>query len=704
MRPLHLLGLMAPEYRFYAPDGAPLVLPGAIASGDHEIILAFYHQVMTDRLVPRVEVDWYTMLLDPSRRYLEHILGQRGSSGVLLVVKVREKGVDLREIVEHPVIRSFEYVAVSNVHPGGGEELRTLLALTRDVTDRAEDLYDEVADRLALRMDGWRLIGDFVQTLQNPIDVLETVNALIEIQLEKNPPEEQRKRILQRMLIRQLELRPAAELCALTWMATKGFDIAQSKLGTDATIILSGLQAQGLLREKKLQQWAKYLEHNVLWEGIFATGARLPTDAQLTVAWADRVREAIRETGQRALFQENDRENEIALWNELNGVFQDAEEGKLARARERLQTAERRINVGFFSASMHAAYWYARGSLELSEGALERAEASLRDALQFAQRGKVNAVNRGRITHGLGEILFTRKKYEEAESTVREALRLLEEGGETSAQRGITMHTLGRVLLERQKYEEAESTFREALRLGEEGGDPPESLDMTKDLLNKVLQKLGKSAKEHLNVSHACTHHQCQRRERRRAPCAPQAMRELFGFVFAHRWASFDAATRLTSCRDMRLPAILPRLDAPARQAPRSPEEPASRSTRTAARRAQRYGADLGRQRGVSRHRRDADRSRRGLERAERRRQYATHPRSVRRPCRTRERAHQGRRRTRHPELRRLLGVDPRAASRANRDRRTAPRCWRRSQPRHRARHHVRRPGLLSEDIADRPA
>ncbi len=446
MRPLHLLGLMASEYRFCAPDGAPLVLPGAIPAGDHEILLACYHQVLTERLLPRVEVDWYTKLLAPSQRYLEYLLGHWGSSGVLLVVKVRQQGVELRNIIEHPVIHAFEHVAISNVHPGGGEPLRTLLALTRDVRDRAEELYNAHAERLGLRLDGWQVIADFVHTLQNPIDVLETVNALMEIQLETNAPEDQRKRMLQRMLIRLLEWRPAGELCALMWLATKGFDVAQTKLGQDAPGLLGGLQAQGLLRDNKLQQWAKYLEHHVLWEGMFAAEGRLPTAAQLTEGWAKRVRAAIRQTGRLALFEVKAKKHVRAIVEEFIGAIQDINEGKSARARERLDAAERAIQVGVFGADAYALARYVRGMLEVDAGTHLRAEESLHDAVQFAERSNLNLISRGVIMELLGETLHAQGKYTEAETALRESLRLGKEGGDTLESLTNTQNLLDEVL------------------------------------------------------------------------------------------------------------------------------------------------------------------------------------------------------------------------------------------------------------------
>ena len=222
MRPLHLLGLMPPEYRFRMPEGGPFMLPGSRPASDQEVILAYFQQVISEHPLPRVEVDWYTMLLEPSRRYLESALGELGSSGRLGGGE-GEAARDRSPVgAEHPVLRAFEHFAITNIHPGGTEELRGLLALTKDVADRAEELYDGIAGRLGLRAEGWKLIHDFVRTLQNPVDVLETVNALIEVQIEENPPKEHRKRILQRMLIRLLEQRPAEDFAGLVALATRG--------------------------------------------------------------------------------------------------------------------------------------------------------------------------------------------------------------------------------------------------------------------------------------------------------------------------------------------------------------------------------------------------------------------------------------------------------------------------------------------------
>lgn len=270
LRPLHLLGLMPPDYRFDLPDEAPLMLPGSIPPGDQGLILAFFQQVITNRPLPMVEVDWPTMLQEPSSKYLEHVHDTRGSKGTLLVVNIRQRDVDLREVAAHRLIWAFEYAAICNTHPGGTELLRPLLTLTRDIREYAEIRYDELAPRLSLDPDGCRMIADFLRTLQSPIDVLEAVNELIEVQLEEIPPEEQRHQTLQRMLFRLLEWRPTEEISALLSIATCGVEAVQGILGGDAPRVLDSLRAQGLLRDGKLRQWAGFLEEQALRPSVFS--------------------------------------------------------------------------------------------------------------------------------------------------------------------------------------------------------------------------------------------------------------------------------------------------------------------------------------------------------------------------------------------------------------------------------------------------
>jgi len=394
LRPLHLLGLMPPEYRFYSPDGAPLILPGTIPGSDHEVLLAFLQQVITAQPLPRVEVDWHTMLLEPSRRYLEHLLGERGSSGVLLVVKVREPGIDLREVVAHPAIHAFEHVAISNVHPGGrNEDLRALLTLTKDVRDRAEERYDELADRIeSLRPEEWRLITDFVMTLQNPIDVLETVNALIEVQLEGNPPGEQRSQVLQRALIRLLEWRPAGEICALIGLATRGVEETADLLTEpDAALLLEGLRVQGLFRDGRLRQWAAFLKQGELREKIFGRDvfgrdARLPTEAHRTEAWAQRVQTALSWVGAGRTIDAFNAPlaEDAAIMRELNSVAQSLNEGKLSLARESMMSLERGKKLRLLQPEFRVIYCAYRARLERQEGSLELSDSGF--AFQVASR------------------------------------------------------------------------------------------------------------------------------------------------------------------------------------------------------------------------------------------------------------------------------------------------------------------------------
>ncbi len=475
MRPLHLLGLMPPDYRFRMPEGGPFMLPGSITAGDHEVILAYFQQVISEHPLPRVEVDWYTMLLEPSRRYLENVLGERGSSGVLVVVKVRQRGVDLRRIAEHPALRAFEHFAITNIHPGGTEELRGLLALTNDVADRAEELYERIAGRMGLRPEGWKLIHDFVRTLQNPVDVLETANALIEVQIEENPPEEHRKRILQRMLVRLLEQRPAEDFAGMIGMATRGEAAARKMLGKDADSAMEGLKAQGLVRDGKLRQWAMFLEKCEMWEGMLGREAELPTKAQLTEGWAKRVRKVV------AWALPKKAQEEVVLSSsKLSAIKSDSDmaigaigQGRLARAREILAGVERYVGrQGETDAQGVAQYWLARAMLERAEGKYDEAEEASLLALKFANEADLSAVERGQFVEYRGRILRDLGNREEAEVALREALRLIEEGGGDDASRAITMDSLGRVLRDQGKLAEAERVLRSSLQLSDESADP----------------------------------------------------------------------------------------------------------------------------------------------------------------------------------------------------------------------------------------
>ena len=470
MRPLHLLGLMPPEYRFHSPDRAPLMLPGSIPAGDQELIMAFFQQVITERPLRRVEVDWYTMLLTPSQRYLEHVLDEHGSSSVLLVVKVRQPGVDLGEVAEHPVIRAFEHLAITNVHPGGTEDLRPLLTLTHDIREHAEVLYEEMAGQLGLRADGWKSIEDFVRTLQSPIDVLETTNALIEVQLEGNPPDEQRDRILQRMLVRLVEWRAAGELVALIGLSVRGIVETEGLLGRDAASILQGLKAQDLLMDGELRQWARFLSQRQLHEGLFGLSSRLPTEGHLTEAWAERVREAMSWVGVTG--------DSRAAWNnatlsrradaDIDVALNLANIGKLSRAREILAAVE--LDLGGLSDTDLGHYWFARGKLEDREGAHVQAESSFRHYMRISD-STGNIYDRFSCRHALGSLLVHQNKAEEGESLLREALNLARTSPHLAILLLDILQALGFALIKLGRLEEAEEMLLEARQLTDAEGD-----------------------------------------------------------------------------------------------------------------------------------------------------------------------------------------------------------------------------------------
>lgn len=490
-----MLGLMPSEYRFNPPDGAPLMLPGSIPAGDQELILAFFQQVISERPLPRVEVDWYTMLLEPSRKYLEHIHGERGSSGVMLVVKVRQTGVELREVAAHPVIRAFEYVAISDVHPGGTEDLRPLLTLTRDIREHAEALYEELAAQLSLSAQGWEMIADFVRMLESPIDVLETVNALIEVQLEQNPPEEQRQKILQRMLTRLLGSRSPAELTALIGLAARGIEQTEALLLDDAPSILSGLKDQRLLRDGRLQQWAKFLEMKSLWEGLFGREGMLSLIAELPSKWSVRLGLALDWVG--IPFDQQHPTGSASYRQPPFMSLYDADQcigdGRLARAREILSQIEQQTTDGSLSSRDLALYWFQRGRLELLEGSSEQAESSFRESLKLVDTLSSPPVPRSRILLVLGSVLLGLHKLDEAEDALQEALRLSSEDKDlTIVFRCSTLVILGFTLHCLNKLDEAEQVYRRALHLAEEGGATPGQHEEVQQRLIMVLRDQGK--------------------------------------------------------------------------------------------------------------------------------------------------------------------------------------------------------------------
>jgi tetratricopeptide (TPR) repeat protein len=315
---------------------------------------------------------------------------------------------------------------------------------------------------------------------------LETVNTLIEVQIEKNPLGRQRKMVLRRMLRRLLQLRPAGEFCALLGIAVRGYEETEKHLEHDAANVLKGLKTQGLLRDGKLRQWAMYLQDDDLRLGLFGEG--LPTAAQLTKGWSARVEEVVKWVPRRSLFALVGDE----LWDEIVSASNVVLEGQVARAREILDGVERRMAGSLpFPARVQVGYRIVRARILEAEGQTAHAEASLWEAARVVEGGEVPADLHGILKHELAVILRQRGDLQASETALRDALRLAEQGGDTSKSRGITMRELGRTLLARGQLEAAETALREALQLMEQGGARPISRAIGLTYLGTLLQQRG---------------------------------------------------------------------------------------------------------------------------------------------------------------------------------------------------------------------
>lgn len=184
MRLLHLVGLRGSDgERPRTRLDASLVLPRWISEPDREVILAFVQGIVADEFLPRVEVDCDTLLVPSDRELLRHVL-LRGTDNVLLVVRVRGRGIRLDDVLSDPEISSFKHVVVIADEPLEGATVRALGHLCHLAAQTAEGTYERLIDELRLPAHGPALIAPLVRTLLNPIVVVEAFNALIRAHLE----------------------------------------------------------------------------------------------------------------------------------------------------------------------------------------------------------------------------------------------------------------------------------------------------------------------------------------------------------------------------------------------------------------------------------------------------------------------------------------------------------------------------------------
>ena len=351
MRALHLLSLRGSggkKLRYYPTEIAPLIIPWWFSVSDREIILAFYQQILEEQPLPRVEVDWYRSLVPADRAFLQHIAEKRRPTEHLVVVKVRHESVDLRDVLTHPDLQPFRYVAITCDHSLPNETFGGISELTAFVSQVAEDLYEELAIEFSLRDDGPELLEPLVRSLLNPIPVLEAYNALIDVQAERVDSEKQADAVYQRILRRLVENMPAEDVVVLAAFALrgrKGFDevIAEDEQARRR----EALEKRLVLRDERLVRWAKWLAQPEFADVIagplkmMVKPPQIPPGAQTVYQWTAPMVEPAREDN---------------WFTRINTIHRWLNEGQVGRVRDELRVLERELDLPTTTDLMRADY------------------------------------------------------------------------------------------------------------------------------------------------------------------------------------------------------------------------------------------------------------------------------------------------------------------------------------------------------------
>ncbi len=488
MRAWHLVGLRQADgerLRFRLPEGGtPLMLPASIPSGDQEQIIAFFQQVAGDEPLARVEIDWHRGILERQRDFLERTHTERGSSGVLLVIKVRAEGVDANEVLASGLVKRFEHVVVASAHSLAHERLTNLAALTKLVETTVRDAYAGLAQDMGLDPAAWGTLRPIVSLLLNPIDVVEAANALVEIQLEPEAPPDLGHLLKRRALARLLASRSPDELVALAAHAAGRVAEASALLEPERWKVASGgLERDLLLRGTSLRGWAAWVGlegRPALADALAVAGQPTHEAARTATAWVAPAERALTGMG--------------LLWGRILRVARLIDDGQLALAREELDAMEGEVAQPGTTMGDRGIYWAAVGRYRKTLGELREAEVAFRMALDLLKGADVPPRNRGVVQSDLGVVLSDTGRWEEAEAVFRDALlRLEEEGSATVTSRGYTLDYLAKGLRDNGRWAEAEAAFRDALRLKEEdGGAAAKSRGITLDHLARGLRDNGR--------------------------------------------------------------------------------------------------------------------------------------------------------------------------------------------------------------------
>jgi tetratricopeptide (TPR) repeat protein len=526
MRVWHLVGLPGfgnDDLRFVPTQPGPLFLPSSIPSGDQEQILAFYQQVISDqRFLPRSEVDWHQGIVPVARKFLERALGERGSSGLLLVVKIRKEDVDLAQVLADPVARTFQHTVVTSAHRVVHPRLEQLAALTKHVVDVMQTLYEDLSQHLAHLSERWGVIQPLLATLSNPVDVIEAVNDFVDVQLEQadvrpaagttllvgvDAAEREgalsagsernlvQDAVIHRTLRRQLAQRPPSEVIALAAIAMKQPEAQRGPAIKKERWSLASraLEAELLVRGGELQRWAQWLAEPT-WRSNLEDALRMALPAQpadFDVAEALSWFEVRRDTAQPRRRHQPGLEH-LELSRAVSEVATLITDRKLARAEEQLDALATRVDVATVPRLIRADYHGVRARYLAAEGRWEEALAQFQSALHLLQTSGATKASLASIRDQFARTLCAAGKWPEAETAFREALRLQEEGGVPPIGRAVTLHELARGLRDNGRWPEAETAFREALRLKNEGGATPVSRSFTLQEFARGLRDNGR--------------------------------------------------------------------------------------------------------------------------------------------------------------------------------------------------------------------
>ena len=419
-------------------DDDPLVLPAALSRDDREVLLAFFQRVVASEPVERLEVDWHHSLLQADRTFLERMHRRAGAGKHLLVVRVHEPDVDLHEILDAREVRAFRHVAVVGIRTLGHERWGTLSKLAKEVAACAEDLYREWTPLLGLRAEGWRLVMPLVAELLNPVDVLETYNHLVAVQLE--PRAEPAARVQEHDLDRSAGVRDAVYRRMLARLL--------ERLDTDVLVGLAGVVIR-----KPPSKLPKAIRER--WPAIEQSlrDAMLVRDGR-PVRWARFLDGALQEVLLDALTQRANPPRNYAkaagtavAWIDRAGLAKKSDDN----LRVRIVGAMRQI----------------------SERRLEQAADELDAVAADPGLARATDVAKGFYWDAMGRLLYKRGKWDEAEVAFRRSLALAEEGGDTPTSLGMTMSELARGLRDNGRADEAALLLREreALLVEVEGSD-----------------------------------------------------------------------------------------------------------------------------------------------------------------------------------------------------------------------------------------